>query len=251
MKKMILASAVIAAFTGSLAHAQEAAAPEHQFTFNVGATSDYRFRGISQSRLGPAAFAGADYTHTPTGFYAGTWASTIKWIKDLGSTAGSYEIDFYGGKRGEVGAIAYDAGLITYQYPGNKLGNVFGFADANTTEAYVQLGYGPAYIKYNHALTNFVGNVNSKGSNYIDIGANIDVKDGYVLNLHYGKQDVANNTSYDYSDWKVGVTKDFGVVVAALSAVGTNALNDASTGYNWGGKYVGKTGAVLTLTKNF
>jgi len=249
MKTMILASAVIAAFTGSLAHAQEAAAPEHQFAFNVGATSDYRFRGISQSRLGPAAFAGADYTHTPTGFYAGTWASTIKWIKDSGASNGSYEIDFYGGKRGEVGAIAYDAGVIMYQYPGNTLGNVSGFANANTTEAYVQLGYGPAYIKYNHALTNFVGNVDSKGSNYIDVGANVDVNDGYILNLHYGMQKVKNGSLYNYNDWKVGVTKDFGVVVVAIAAVGTDA---DKTAYDFGGKgYLGKTGAVLTLTKNF
>lgn len=250
MKKLILASAVVAAFAGSYAHAEEAAAPDHQFAFNVGATSDYRFRGISQSRLDPAVFAGADYTHAPTGFYAGTWTSTIKWVKDAGASEGSYEIDFYGGKRGEVGGVAYDAGVIRYQYPGNTLGAVL--ANANTTEAYIQVGYGPAYIKYNQALTNFVGNVDSKGSNYIDIGANIDVMDGYILNLHYGMQKVKNNPTYDYNDWKVGVTKDFGFVVGSLAVVGTDALNDALTGYNFGGRgYLGKTGAVLTLTKNF
>lgn len=247
MKKLILASAVVAAFTGSFAHAEEAAA-EHAFAFNVGATSDYRFRGISQSRLKPAVFAGADYTHTPTGFYAGAWTSTIKWIKDLEATKGSYEIDLYAGKRGEVASVSYDAGVIRYQYPGNTLGNVDGFANANTTEAYLQLGYGPAYIKYNHALTNFVGNVDSKGSNYIDVGANLDMADGYVLNLHYGMQKVKNGPAYDYNDWKVGVTKDFGFLVASLAVVGTDAEKE---GYTWGGKYVGKTGAVLTLTKNF
>jgi uncharacterized protein (TIGR02001 family) len=249
MKKLILASAVVAAFSGSFAQAQEAAAPEHQFAFNVGATSDYRFRGISQSRLKPAVFAGADYTHTPTGFYAGSWASTIKWIKDSGASDGAYEIDFYGGKRGEVGGVSYDAGVITYQYPGNTLGNVSGFANANTTEAYIQFGYGPAYVKYNHALTNFVGNIDSKGSNYIDLGANIDVTDGYILNLHYGMQKVKNGPAYDYSDWKIGVTKDFGLVVAAVAVVGTDA---SKTAYDFGGRgYLGKTGAVLTLTKNF
>lgn len=248
MKKLILASAVVAAFTGSFAHAEEAAA-EHEFAFNVGATSDYRFRGISQSRLDPAVFAGADYTHTPTGFYAGAWTSTIKWIKDSEATKGSYEIDFYAGKRGELGSVSYDAGVVTYQYPGNTLGNVPNFANANTTEAYVQFGFGPAYIKYNHALTNFVGNVDSKGSNYIDVGANLDVTDGYVLNLHYGMQKIKNGPALDYNDWKIGVTKDFGVVVASLAVVGT----DADKGlYNFGGKgYLGKTGAVLTLTKNF
>ncbi len=248
MKKLILASAIMAAFSGAVAHAQEAAA-EHQVAFNVGATSDYRFRGISQSRREPAVFAGADYTHTPTGFYAGAWTSTIKWVKDSGASSGSYEVDFYGGKRGEFSGVSYDAGLITYQYPGNKLGNVAGFSNANTTEAYIQLGYGPAYIKYNQALTDFVGNVNSKGSNYIDIGANVDVKDGYILNLHYGKQQVTNGAAYDYSDWKVGVTKDFGFVVGSLAVVGTDA---DKTAYNFGGRgYLGKTGALVTVTKNF
>lgn len=247
MKKLILASAVVAAFAASFAHAEEAAAPEHQFAFNVGATSDYRFRGISQSRLKPAVFAGADYTHTPTGLYAGVWTSTIKWIKDAGGDAG-YEVDIYGGKRGEIGAISYDTGLIRYYYPSNAYPGV----SANTTEAYVQLGYGPAYVKYNYALTNFVGwGPDTDGSNYIDLSYNPEIADGYLLNLHYGKQVVKNASTADYSDWKIGVTKDFGVVVASLAVVGTDAARSAYSGSTWGNKYVGKTGAVLTLTKNF
>ena len=249
MKKLILASAILAAFVGNVAHAAEAA-PEHAVAYNVGAVSDYRFRGLSQSRLQPAVYAGVDYTHNPSGLYLGAWTSTIKWVKDLGGD-GSYEVDIYGGKRGEVSAVAYDLGVIHYAYPGNKLGSVAGFADANTTEVYLQLGYGPAYVKYSQSLTNFVGNVNSKNSKYIDIGANIDVKDGYILNLHYGKQDVAGSTSYDYADWKIGVTKDLGFAVGAIAVVGTDALNDAATGYNWGGKFVGKTGALVSLTKSF
>lgn len=248
MKKLILASAVVAAFTGSFAQAEEAAA-EHEFAFNVGATSDYRFRGISQSRLKPAVFAGADYTHTPTGFYAGAWTSTIKWVKDAGGDAGA-EVDIYGGKRGEIAGVSYDAGLIRYYYPSNAHPVV----SANTTEAYVQLGYGPAYIKYNYALTNFVAwGDNTDGSNYIDVGYNPEIADGYVLNLHYGKQVIKNygNGAADYSDWKIGVTKDFGVVVASLAVVGTDADRAEYANSFWANKYVGKTGAVLTLTKNF
>ncbi len=246
MKKLILASAVVAAFTGAVAHAEEAAA-DHQVAFNVGATSDYRFRGISQSRREPAVFAGADYTHAPTGFYAGAWTSTIKWIKDAGGDA-SYEVDIYGGKRGAIGAVSYDAGLIRYYYPSNAYPGV----SANTTEAYIQVGYGPAYVKYNYALTNFVGwGPNTDGSNYIDVGYNQEVADGYQLNLHYGRQVVKTVSAADYSDWKIGVTKDFGVIVASLAVVGTDAERAAYSGAAWGNKYVGKTGAVLTLTKNF
>lgn len=243
MKKLILASAVVAAFTGAVAHAEEAAA-DHQVAFNVGATSDYRFRGISQSRREPAVFAGADYTHAPTGFYAGAWTSTIKWIKDSGGDS-SAEIDIYGGKRGALGAASYDVGLIRYYYPSNSLP-----VSANTTEVYAQLGYADVTLKYSYALTNFVGWANnSDGSNYIDLSYNPEIKDGYILNLHVGKQVVKGIDDADYTDWKVGVTKDFGFAVGALAVVGTDA--DKAV-YNFGGRgYLGKTGAVLTLTKNF
>src|SRR5687767_7899350 len=61
-------------------------APESTLSFNVGAVTDYRYRGISQSRLKPALQGGVDYTHG-SGFYVGAWASTIKWIKDAGGDA--------------------------------------------------------------------------------------------------------------------------------------------------------------------
>jgi uncharacterized protein (TIGR02001 family) len=247
MKKLILASSILAAFAGNVAHAEEAApAPDHAFAFNVGAVSDYRFRGISQSRLSPAVFAGVDYTNNPTGFYVGAWTSTIKWVKDQGGDANT-EIDIYGGKRGEISGVSYDLGLIRYYYPSNAHPTV----SANTTEAYAQLGYGPAYIKYSQALTNFVAWADgSDGSNYIDIGANPEIGSGYILNVHAGKQVVKNysNGAADYTDWKVGVTKDYGFAVAALAVVGTDA---DKAQYTWGGKYVGKTGVTLSLTKSF
>jgi uncharacterized protein (TIGR02001 family) len=113
MKKLILASAISAAFVGSFAQAEEAAVPEHVISYNVGVTSDYVFRGISQSRNRPAFSGGVDYSHTPTGLYAGTWVSTISWIDDsypASSVTNSssrprtpYEQDFYAGiKIGDV-----------------------------------------------------------------------------------------------------------------------------------------------------
>ncbi len=254
MKKLTLASAILAAFMGSVAHAEETApAPEHVVSYNVGATSDYRFRGISQSRGDPAVFAGVDYTHSPTGFYLGAWTSTIKWVKDAGSSSGSFELDVYGGKRGQVGDVAYDVGVISYNYPGNKLKAVTG-ANANTIEAFAQVGYSFATLKYSYSLTDFIGWApNSDGSDYLDLSLNPEIKDGYILNLHVGHQRVKNylNGLANYSDWKVGVTKDYGVVVGALAVVGTDA-DKSTSGYNFGGKgYLGDTKLVLTLTKNF
>jgi uncharacterized protein (TIGR02001 family) len=256
MNKLIIAAALTAAFSINVAQAQEAAAPaaapvpDNQIAFNAAFTTDYRFRGISQSRLDPAISGGVDYTHNPTGFYAGTWASSIKWITDTTTASGAkgdsdIEYDFYGGKRGEiVKDVSYDVGVLTYYYQHNNLDN-----SANTTEIYGQVGYGPAYIKYSHAVTDLFGFVDSKNSGYLDIGANVDVGAGYILNLHAGHQKVKGdgNDDFSYTDWKVGVTKDFGVVTVALAAIGTN--NDNYRGPD--GQNLGKTGAVLTVSKTF
>ena len=179
----------------------------------------------------------------------------MEWLKDNTADASdaSLELDLYGGKRGEINGVSYDVGLIRYYYPSNKF-HLANYPSANTTEAYGQLGYGPVYIKYSQALTNFIGWAdNTDGSNYIDIGANQEIKDGYILNLHYGKQVVKNLSAADYSDWKVGVTKDFGLAVVAVSVVGTNALNSSGTGgYNFSGRgYLGGTAGVVTVTKTF
>jgi uncharacterized protein (TIGR02001 family) len=241
MKKMLLATLVTAAMTGSFAQAQEKK-PDHEVSFNASVTSDYRYRGISQTRLKPALQGGADYVHNPSGFYAGTWLSTIKWIKDLPGGDSDLELDFYGGKRGTFGGdFSYDVGLLTYVYPSNHQN-----PSANTTEVYGQLGFGPAYVKYSHAVTDLFGAPNSKRSGYLDIGANLDVGDGFIVNLHAGHQKVKNNSALSYTDWKVGVTKDFGVVTGAIAVIGTDIDVFAPNGKN-----LGKNGLVVSVSKTF
>ena len=219
------------------------ATPEHALSFNAALTSDYRYRGLSQTRGKPALQGGADYSHSPTGLYAGIWASTIKWTQDLGGE-GSVEIDLYGGKKGEFApGVAYDFGGLYYAYPSNGLA-----PSANTFELYGQVGYGPAYVKYSHSTTNLFGTADSKGSGYLDLGANIDLAAGFVLNLHAGRQRVANNGVYSYNDYKIGVTRDLGfasVAVAFIKAETDAYLSPAN------GRNLGKSGAVVTLSKTF
>lgn len=242
MKKIVLATAIAAAFTGSLAQAQDKK-PDHEVSFNASVVSDYRYRGISQTRLKPALQGGADYVNNPSGFYAGTWLSTIKWIKDVPGGDSSIEWDIYAGKRGEVvSGVSYDVGVLRYQYPSNNLN-----PSANTTEIYGQLGYGPAYIKYSHSLTNLFGFADSKRSGYLDIGANVEIGEGLTLNLHAGHQKVKNNSPFSYTDWKIGVTKDFGIVTGALALIGTDT--DNYVGPN--GKNLGKNSLVLSVAKTF
>lgn len=249
MKKMILASAVMAAFAGSAAHAEDAK-PDHETSFNAALTSDYRFRAISQTRLQPALQGGFDYTHNPSGFYAGTWLSTIKWTGDAGGS-GDIEWDIYAGKRGEIARdISYDVGVLSYVYPSNGLAQVPGFANANTTEIYGQIGSGPAYAKYSYSVTNLFGFVDSKNSGYLDIGANFDMGKGLTINLHGGHQQVKNTSVASYTDWKAGVTRDFGVATLAVALIGSNASKVAYASPA-NGKYMGKTGLIVTLSKTF
>lgn len=239
MKKIVLScTALIAALSG----AAQAQTPVHTIGYNVAVVSDYRYRGISQSRLRPALQGGVDYTRNPTGLYAGAWASTIRWIEDAGGDA-EVEVDFYGGKRGDLGRdFTYDVGVLRYLYPSSSLA-----VNPDTTEVYGQIGYGPAYLKYSHSVTNLFGFANSEGSGYVDLGANVEMGSGTILNLHVGHQRVANNSAFSYTDWKVGVTKDFGFVTGALAAVGTNANGYLSPA----GKDLGKTGVVLSASKTF
>jgi uncharacterized protein (TIGR02001 family) len=242
--QMKLAAAITLALAslGATNARAEDAKPDNEVSFNAAVTTDYRYRGISQSRLKPALQGGADYVNNPSGFYAGTWLSTIKWVKDAGGD-GSVEWDIYGGKKGEIApGISYDVGGLYYFYPSNSLAT-----SANTFELYGQLGYGPGYIKYSHSTTNLFGTSDSKGSGYLDIGANIDIATGLVLNLHAGHQNVKHNSAFSYTDYKIGVTKDFGVCSVSLAAI----YADTKAYVSPSGKNLAKTGAVLTVSKTF
>ena len=223
--------------------------PDYTLSFNAGAVTDYRYRGISQSRLKPAVQGGLDFAHK-SGFYLGAWASTIKWIEDSGATDGKVELDLYGGYKGELAkGLAYDVGVLRYEYVGNKLGNVSGYANANTTEVYGALTAGVFTAKYSHSLTNLFGNINSKGSKYLDLSANFDLGDGWTLTPHVGRQLVKNSPTYHYTDYSLTVAKDLGKgLTASLMLVDTTAQ---VTPYTWGGKYVGKSGAVAGIKYSF
>jgi uncharacterized protein (TIGR02001 family) len=244
--KHSLAAALTLAFAtlgASVAQAEDKK-PDDEVSFNASFVSDYRYRGISQTRLKPALQGGADYVNNPTGFYLGTWLSTIKWTKDLGGD-GSVEWDIYGGKRGEiVKDVSYDIGGLYYAYPSNGLS-----PSANTFELYGQVGFGPAYIKYSTSTTNLFGTANSKNSGYLDIGANVEVDAGLTLNVHVGHQGVKNNGAFAYTDYKVGLTKDFGVCTAALAIIGADT--SAYTSPAPGAKNLGKTALVLNVSKTF
>jgi uncharacterized protein (TIGR02001 family) len=248
MRNTVFIPALLALLAVPL-HAQETP-PADSVTFNAALTSDYRYRGISQTRLQPALQVGADWTHELTALYAGTWLSTIKWTKDAGG-GGDVEWDLYAGKRGQLtGAVSYDVGVLGYVYPANGLDRVSGSADANTAELYGQLGYGPAYVKYSSALTNLFGFTDSRRSGYLDVGANVDVGNGFTLNVHAGRQDVRGHDAASYTDYKAGVTKDIDFANLTAAFVGTNA-GEMAYASPANGKFLGRKALVVSVGKTF
>ena len=242
LKSTLLVSALAlsgAAFAQTAAPA--APAPDYTLSFNVGAVTDYRYRGISQSRNKPAVQGGIDFAHS-SGFYLGTWASSIKWIKDGGGNA-SAEIDVYGGYKGTAGAIGYDIGILTYQYPSHNLA-----ISPNTTEIYGAGTYGPVTLKYSHATTNLFGFGNSKNSYYLDLSAFFDLGNGWSVTPHIGYQKVKNNSASSYTDYALTLGKDFGGGLSATAAIiGTD--NDTYVGP--GGKNLGNGTLVLGVKYAF
>lgn len=235
MKRSVLALAAALALpvVPAVSHADVA--------FNVGAVTDYRYRGISQTRLKPALQGGVDYTNGP--FYLGLWATNIKWIKDAGGDA-SVEVDLYGGYAGDLGGgLGYDVGVLAYQYPSNKLN-----PSANTTELYGAVSYGPLKVKYSHAVTDTFGFGNSKNSYYLEAGATFDVG-GFGVTPHVGYQKFKNNDTFSYTDYSLTVSKDVGGgLVVSLAVVGTDA--DKAL-YTVQGKEIGKAGLVLGAKYSF
>ena len=85
---------------------------------NVALTTDYRFRGGSLSGGDPAIQGGFDVAHD-SGFYIGTWASSIKG----GPSYGDVELDLYAGWSGSLSdAVGIDVGVLYYMYPTEDLG---------------------------------------------------------------------------------------------------------------------------------
>ena len=184
---------------------------------NVTLVSDYLFRGVSQANQKPALQGGVEYA-ADSGFYVGSWGSSISWLSDLSVSeapvSSSLELDAYGGYRGKFSdAVGYDVGANYYGYPGSYPS---GFNSANTLELYAGLTFAVSDkvslgAKYSHATTDLFGYVDSDGSGYLDLSASFAVADGWTIAAHAGKQWIegSGNGAFEYSDWKLGVTKAF------------------------------------------
>jgi uncharacterized protein (TIGR02001 family) len=239
-------SIVVASVMGSAALAQTTPvvatpAPAYELAYNVGVVSDYRYRGVSQTRLQPAVQGGVDLT--AGAWYAGVWASNIKWVKDAGYK-GPVELDLYGGYKYEVTKdVTLDFGALSYVYAGNTAK-----PNANTTEVYLGVVSGPFSAKYSHALTNTFGYSDSTNSSYLEANVDYELVKGTNLVAHVGRQTIKNWSTASYTDYKLGVTYE------ALGGKFAASYVDASKdylAYAPNGKNTSKGGLVVGYTKTF
>jgi len=278
--------ACASAFADEAAAAAEA--PEvSPITANVTVVNDYRYRGIDQSNGKPAIQGGFDYAHE-SGLYIGNWNSSISWVGDNFKTSGGVatsapiEMDFYGGFKKELigEGFASDIGVLQYYYPNSGLALGSQQANPNTTEIYAAqnftFGALTGFAKVSYAVSTLFGTINSTGSYYPDLTVNYDTGVfGIALNGHVGYQYVAgnqpatgtswnnvsnavngvsNSTLYSYTDWKLGLTKDFGGGLSgSVAYVGTNAATYKGA-YAYAsptGKNTGRATGLVSLTKTF
>ena len=215
MKKLVLGAAIAATTFGAVSTAQA----EVTVATNANVTTDYKFRGISQTNSGPAFQGGFDVAFG-NGFYVGNWNSNIN---NLGGGSSGLEMDFYGGYAGEFSGIGYDVGALYYFYEGYNQGTG---PDADTLEVYGKLSYAGAYAKLSYAASDDYfafqaanGSNDQGGSTYLDLGYTFPLSDKVSLTAHYGltsfDKDMADNrpgatgTIDSYADYSIGATYAF------------------------------------------
>ena len=121
-------------FCGKVA-AQDVSGP--RISGNVAVSSDYVFRGVSQTLEDPAISAGVDLTHRR--FYAGAWASNV----DFGDGDTNAEIDAYVGYRPEAAGFAMDFGVVGYFYTSQPDGADYDYVEL---KAAASRAVGPATL---------------------------------------------------------------------------------------------------------
>lgn len=172
-------------------------ANEVEVSGNIGISSNYIWRGITQTKDNSQTSGGVDLAYDK--FYLGTWASNVDFGDDT-----NYELDVYGGYSDTIKDFTYDISYISYMYPSST-------APLDLQEIVLSLGYNIGALSLGTSY-NYVTSLEDKSAeklNYTEITASYDFG---VLSL---------NTSYgDYektgTNYLIGVSKSYDLSDATL-----------------------------------
>ncbi len=187
--KTALLAAVTTVVMGGMAHAEDA---KPAITFNVGAATDYVFRGISQTDEAGQIFAGADVSYGKA--YAGTWISNVDF--NNGTTM---EYDLYAGVKPTLGPVALDVGVIYYGYGNKPSGPDEAYWEAKVAGS-VPVGKGTigAAVFYSPEFPFKTGE-----ATYVEINGSVPLDDKWSFSGAVGHQSVVGPA--DYTTWNLGV----------------------------------------------
>lgn len=216
----LLAGPALAADFGSYKPAADPVPPSRTCAFsgNVALTTDYVFRGFSQTDEGPAIQGGFDVECGR--FYAGVWASNLDFGGETslgGETVdiANIEIDYYAGIKHTVRNIEFDLGVIYYTYP-NAFDSVSAVNGALGELDYFEVKFGWSYTVFRDigvGTTLFYSpdNTGEIGDNLV-VETSLEKPLGHgftasgLLGNQYADED-AGGTDYMY--WNVGLSKEF------------------------------------------
>ena len=190
-----------------------------------------------------------DYSHS-SGFYAGVWGSSVS--SDSLLAGNTTEIDLYGGYIYPINAdLSLNVGFLQFYYPNHK--TYSGLTSQNTTELNAAVTYKYFTLKHSYSVSDYFGAVGSDGTGYTEfnVAYSLPVTQITGLNLvgHVGHLAVDGYSASDYTDYLVGVNKDFSVANSTGYNVGINySYNDGksgatdpypkfSDGFNWVGSH--------------
>lgn len=185
----------------------------HSYTWTAAVTSDYAFRGVSQTLEDPAFQASFDYAHE-SGFYAGIWGSGV----DFGPGTPNAEIDTYVGYALPLGDVfKADFQVVRYNYVGG---------DESAFEYNELIGK----LTWNDTITGTLGYSNDVFNTgetgiYYGIGATHGWESGTKVFGGVGYYDLgdAYTAADGYVDWNLGVAQAFGSFELSLTYVDTDS----------------------------
>jgi len=178
------------AITSALLSSAMVSTASAEVSGNLGATSNYLWRGMTQASNSSAFSGGIDYA-SDIGLYVGTWGSNA-W--------GGGEYDLYAGYGFEAGDFSFDVGYVSYMYSDVE--------DGNFAEAYLGLGYSFFSVKAS-TLTNADWEADAGDDTYIEAAADFEVAEALSLGLHVGTYMHEAEGTDDSIDYNVSLTKTF------------------------------------------
>jgi len=188
-----------------------------EFSGTLSLTSDYDYRGFSQTAEDFAVQGGLDYGHN-SGFYASAWGSSLDWGQD---SEADIEIDYIAGFSREFGAsgISWDVGYLAYTYPGLSSVNFGEFYGGFSWDAFnIKLSYSDDFAGFGESAWYLDGGY----SHVWESGWSVLVYGGYSFGNAFDRDDGMAFGFPEFWNYGAGVGYSLSKLYFEAKVVGTD-----------------------------